>query len=59
MPSLYAAINMSLDFHALCPGVHRRAGRARPHRRLSRRHARRRQPAGKEGTDAEQVDFKF
>lgn len=32
------------------PGVHRRAGPARPHRRLPRRHARRRQPAGKEGT---------
>ena len=30
------------------PGVHRRAGPA--HRRLPRRHARRRQPAGKEGT---------
>ena len=37
---------LSISLSVLFPGVHRRAGPARPHRRLPRRHARRRQPTG-------------
>ena len=39
---------LSISLSVLFSGVHRRAGPARPHRRLPRRHARRRQPTGEE-----------
>ena len=36
---------------SLFSGVHRRSGTARPHRRLPRRHACRRQPAGNQNSE--------